>query len=176
MAQLVYAQATDPMNLQKKWLVGGNAKLYVETLGPETARLTVDIEPHVGYFFTHWFALGMRLPVSFTSDAFRATINPFMRVYVPVKGNVIPFLEVNGGHSWRFIYDTQSSAYDDVERCWIVGTQAGAAFFLNKNVSIDFYTYYARQDCRLFSNGVLYPSRLAHNFGLGAGFQIYFGG
>ena len=168
------AQEKDSIALAKKWLVGGNAKFYVETVGSQTARLIVDIEPQAGYFITNWFAVGLRLPVSFTSDAFRTTINPFVRFYLPVGGNIIPFAELNGGHAWRMIYDTQTSAYDDVERCWILGTQAGAAFFINQNVSIDVYLYYSGQNCQLESNGVIYPQRINHNFGLGAGFQIYF--
>jgi len=170
----LHAQQKDSIVLAKRWLLGGNAKFFVETIGGQTSRLIIDIEPQVGYFFNNWFAAGLRFPLSFTSDAFRSTINPFARFYFPLKGSIIPFAEVNGGHSWRYIYDTQSSAYDDVERCWILGAQAGAAFFVVKHVSIDVYLYYTGQNCQLESNGVFYPQRINHSYGLGAGFQFYF--
>ncbi len=170
---LAQAQERDSIILKNRWLVGGNAKFIVESISGQTGRLIIEIDPQAGYFFTNWLAVGVRLPLSFTSDAYRIGTSIFSRYYLPTKGYVKPFAELSGGLSWRRIYDTQSGEYDDLENCWLLGSQVGAAFFFNPKVSIDFYLYSTCQQCQQAYNGTVSESPFYIIFGLGAGFQVY---
>jgi len=170
---LAQAQERDSIILKNRWLVGGNAKLFVESISGQTGRLIIEIDPQAGYFFTNWFAVGVRMPLSFTSDAYRIGTSIFTRYYLPTKSYVKPFAELNGGASWRRIYDLNTGEYDDLENCWLIGSQLGAAFFFNPKVSIDFYLYTSCQQCTQEYNGSVSESPLYITFGLGAGFQVY---
>lgn len=169
----LYSQDNRFISLKNHWLIGGSANIYGETVGYQ-ARLIVSIEPQAGYFINNWFALGIRTPFSFTSDAIRLSTTPFTRFYLPLSGRFLPFAEVNGGRSWRFIYDTRSQAYDDRENIWILGTRLGGAIFLRENISFDTYLFYTGLNRQTIKDGRAYQPNFSQEFGMGMAFQIYF--
>lgn len=170
---LSHGQEREPIQLKKSWMVGGNAKLFVEKLGNQTGRLIVEVDPSAAYFVTEYLALGMRFPLSFTSDGYRIALNPFVRSYLPTKCYVRPFVEVNAGHNWWWVYDNNGQEYGLAQKNWLFGSQLGAAFFLHKKVSIDIYSYYTGQKSTNIQQGKETDGGFYHNIGFGVGFQVY---
>jgi hypothetical protein len=169
----VCGQSKDSINLRHQWLVGGYAKLFAEKIGAQNGRVIVEIDPQAGYFLSSSWAAGFRVPLSFTSDAYRIATNPFVRYYLPTDVHIRPFVEANGGRSWRSIYNFTSETYVLAEKSWLVGGQLGAAFFLSSKVSIDMYFYYTGQDGTVYQNGEPREAPFYHVFGLGGGILVY---
>ena len=172
-ASLIMAQNKDSIVLKHTWMVGGNAKLFVENISGQTGRLIVDVDPQAGYFFTECIAAGLRIPLSFTSDAIRISTSPFIRYYFPTKGQIRPFAELNTGYSWRMIYAYNDEKYNLAETSWLFGSQLGAALFLTHKASIDVFFYYTGQKAKTYNNGQSREGLFYQTFGLGAGFQVY---
>lgn len=164
----------DSVQLQKRWLVGGNGQIYLEKIGANTGRLIAIVEPQGAYFFTNSWMAGLRAPMSFKSNEYKIAVVPFVRYYVPIKGHVRPFFELNFGHDWRVIINV-SDTPNNLDNSWLYGARAGGAFFLNQHVSIDLFLYYTGQNSR-YKNGAtgeVGEPLLKQYFGVGAGFQIY---
>jgi hypothetical protein len=161
------------INLKSQWLIGGNAKIVIERAAGQTGRLIIEIEPQGGYFFTDWFAAGMRFPLDFRSNQFSIGVLPFTRFYLPTKKMIRPFMEVNGGREWRFLMDL-STQESDLERSWVIGMQLGAAFFIRNDISIDVFFYYTSKNAQTeFVDGSYSTPIIIEFIGLGMGFQIY---
>lgn len=170
---LALAQEETGIKLEKHWLLGGNGKMFVERAGGQTGRLIIEFEPQVGYFFTNWFATGLRFPIDFRSNQYSVGVIPFTRFYLPTKKMIWPFAEFNVGREWRILTDL-SSQENDVERSWVYGAQLGAAVFIRDNISIDFYFYYTGKNAQTeFADGGFSKPITIEFIGLGAGFQIY---
>lgn len=163
-------------SLAKKWLVGGNAEMYMEKIGSNSGRVIAILEPQVGYFFTNYLAAGLRVPLSFKSNEYQISIQPFVRFYLPTESMIRPFLEVNTGYDWRVIIPVTSTP-NNVERSWLFGARGGAAFFLNKSVSIDMFLFYSGVSSKseIGTTGEISDPLLKQYLGLGAGFQVYLG-
>jgi hypothetical protein len=169
------ALAQQEISLAGKWLAGGNAELYVERIAGNTGRLVLILEPQAGYFFTNSWAAGLRLPLGFLSNSYQIAVQPFVRFYVPLPGDIKPFVEVNSGYEWKNNLNRTTLDVVYTERSWFFGARGGAAFFVNTNVSVDVFLYYngkntTWEDLDFDAHGTL----VNQTFGLGAGFQIYF--
>lgn len=166
--------AQDYPELKKMWMVGGNAEAYIERIGGNTGRFIAIAQPGFGYFVAKNLAVGMRSPMSFFSNEWKIGVAPYVRYYLPVGSHVRPFLEVNGGYSWRGIKDVALNRYS-MEHSWLYGGNAGASFFLNPRVSIDLFLFYSGQSSstRILDTDVFTDPLLKAEMGIGAGFQIF---
>ena len=168
-------RAQPDSSLAGTWMVGGNGDLYVERIAGNSGRLIFIVEPQAGYFITNTWAVGMRFPLGFLSNSYRVAAVPFVRYYLPLAGNIRPFVGLSGGREWKNNLDPSTLDVVYKERSWLLGVRAGAAFFIRPNISLDAYLYYAGEnttweDLKLEATGSLANQR----FGLAFGFQIYF--
>ena len=165
----LYAQEEKPgIQLHKNWLLGGNGQLYLEKIGDQTGRLIFVVEPQAGYFFSPSWMVGLRAPLSFRSNEYEIGVLPFVRYYFPVKGDIIPFLEANGGYKLRVIIGLDDEPNVN-ETSWVFGARGGGAFFLNDHASIDLFLFYRGESATFEGSDAL----LKQFFGLGAGFVVY---
>jgi len=166
--------AQEQMELKNRWMVGGNAEIYIERIGGNTGRLIAIAHPGAGYFVAKNFAIGARTPVSFFSNEYKLGIVPFTRYYLPSKSTARLFVELNGGRTWRGLKDVSTNRYS-MEYSWLFGGSAGAAFFVNKNISIDIFLFYAGQSSRtrIVDTDIYTDALMKAEIGLGAGFQIF---
>jgi hypothetical protein len=160
--------------LKKIWMLGGNADIYIERVGGNQGRLIAIAHPGVGYFVAKNFAVGLRTPIGFLSNEYKIGIAPFTRYYFPSKSTTRLFVEINGGYSWRGLKNVAINSYN-MEYSWLFGGSGGAAFFINKNVSIDLFLFYSGQNSKtkikeldMFTEPILKAE-----IGIGAGFQIF---
>lgn len=165
----VSAQEEKPgFNLSKNWLLGGNGQLYIEKVGDQTGRLIFVVEPQTGYFFNQSWLVGLRTPLSFKSNEYEIGALPFVRFYFPVQGNIIPFVEANGGYNLRVIIGLDDEPNVN-ENSWVFGARGGGAFFLNDRASIDLFLFYTGESATFDGSDPL----LKQFAGVGAGFVVY---
>lgn len=168
------ALAQENLELKNKWLVGGNANIYVERVGGNTGRFVAQVQPQAGYMLSNRWAIGTRMPASFLSNEWNVGLSPFVRYYLPIKGQALPFIELNGGYSWRGIKDVALDTYL-VEQSWLFGSCAGMAFFVTNYVSFDMFFYYTgmMSKTKLPGTGIFTQPINKAEMGIGLGFQIF---
>lgn len=160
-------------------MLGGNGEMYLERINSAGPNFfTISIQPQAGYFFTEYFAAGLRLPLGFSVNSFHVTLLPFAAYYLPLKGNIKPFVELNAGLAWDNNLDEVSYKIEYKQTAWIAGARAGSAFFIKQNISLDLFLYYVNKRTTWHD---LNPDAVQQEgvtslqkTGLGAGFQIYF--
>jgi len=171
-----YAQQDS--TLKGRWMIGGNGEMYIERINNEPQNLfTISVEPQAGYFFAKSFAAGLRLPFGFSVNSFQVTLLPFAAYYLPLKGNIKPFIELNTGVAWDNNIDEVSYEVDYKQTAWLAGGRTGAAFFIKQNISLDLFLYYKnkRNKWRDLDPDAIQLEGVTtlKKFGIGAGFQIY---
>ena len=93
--------AQQDSSLAGKWMVGGNAQFNIEKIElTDESLLTIFINPQGGYFFTNSFVGGLRFPFGFTVNSYQVALLPFVSYYIPIKGTIRPFIELNSGVEW----------------------------------------------------------------------------
>lgn len=176
----VLAQVASP-DLPKRgdWLVGIDvAQLSVYKLGGPGARVSVgDVSVLGGKFVTNRTALGVSIPAQWQTIAGsfnlpRTTVSsygvvPFARFYL-TESRVRPYLGVGAG----YMVTKYSRGLEMSQNGLTYNGNAGLAYFLNRNVSIDAVANYTSQPNQAAS-GSTSGSETRLNFLLR--FQVFLG-
>ena len=160
---------------QKNWLVGGNGS-YSSTKAQNSSGSYInrhlELDPNMGYFFADKIAGGVRAKLILDryiwssdsesdSKAESLGLGPFLRYYLlPVDKIFNLFTEAN--YTYNFVgfssqHPSKSNAF---------GFMAGAVFFLNYNVGIEFTSGYTIIT-------TMQSHTKQHRIQVGLGFQIH---
>ncbi len=173
------------------WLVGGSAGLTTSTekVSGSTGVSTTNVQftPDFGYFFVNNFAAGISLnlvsthnsadPVSglsYTGMLF--TIGPLVRYYFYSAANVKLFVHADAawGNEKSSFSGGGSPQNSPAIPISIYEGKAGAAFFLNPIVALEFTAGY-QSLMEKYSEGGYTSKTTVGSVNIGLGFQIYLG-
>jgi hypothetical protein len=156
---------------QGNWLLGGNASLAGSSSGGRSVT-EIQIEPHIGYFVAKQFALGLSLPISYSTSSSSSTsgttfsIAPFGRYYFS-QGKAKPFLTLQGGYISSSLGGSSATGS-------ILGGGVGLAAFLTKSVALDLGLGYTSTTLTSTNYGNI--TETTNVLSLNIGFLVYLGG
>jgi len=153
-----------------------------DTDGDKT--LSIEFAPQVGYFVIDNLAVGVALPISFSStkdtddDKSKMTsmaIAPFARYYFGAS-NIKPYLQgaVGFGSAKYTDEPAQGDATDVKMGLFLWDITGGVGIFLNDNVSLDLGASYSSSSMKPKENNDVNAKFITSGFGLNIGFTILF--
>lgn len=170
------------------WLVGGSAGLTSSTQkvsgSPGASTTTVQFTPDFGYFFIDNLAAGISLnlvsahnstdPASGNSSTgMLFTLGPLIRYYFYSAAMVKLFVHADAG--WGNDKFSYSNATQNLSvPISIYEGKAGAAFFLNPNVALEFTAGYQSLTEKYEFGGYTSKTTVG-SVNIGLGFQVYLG-
>lgn len=139
---------------------------------------SLNISPTVGYFIVDDFALLLQADYEIQDADYKDkmsqfTIMPTASYYIPTKGVVRPFMIAGAGYAnvtaHLPISESSTSRHSFSGFTWGVG--AGAAFFINRNISLDLSLQYS--DINTTYSGDSSAKIKARGFAGSVGFSLY---
>ncbi|MBW6537704.1 MAG: outer membrane beta-barrel protein [Mariniphaga sp.] len=147
-----------------KFLLGGSSNFTATFLKSQTetenyesdpvSASTIEFSPQFGYFVVNGLAIGLDVPISFSTekddgDKFKTStwlVGPFVRSYLGGQ-NVKPFLQASIGFG-KSKYDSNYEYIhypDDITKFDLFGYEAGGgiSMFINQHVAFDVAVGYA---------------------------------
>jgi len=146
--------------------------------------LSIDFAPQAGYFVMDGLAVGVALPISFSSqkspndDKTKITtlaIAPFARYYFG-SSNIKPYLQAAVGFGSVKYTDEPSggTSTDTKMSLFLYDIGAGAGIFLNDKVSLDLGLSYSSYSMKAKDNNPTNAKTITSGIGLKVGFSIFF--
>lgn len=190
---LLSAMETFGQTEQGRALFGGSSSLGFNSSGvkhksdnhSEDGRktTTLSFSPQVGFFLADGFALGLELPLSFSSandpndDSYKSTdfaliAAPFARYFFG-NGNVKPYLQGQVGlGTLKSKVEFGNSSMEDKLSLFQFGFKGGAAFFFSDNVAVDIGLGYSSTSYKTTEDNPNNNRAVINNIGLNVGFII----
>jgi hypothetical protein len=143
---LIAALFTQAQTEKGRLMVSGSFSRAGVSISENASALQFNFRPSVGKFVANNLAVGTRMGFGYSMYNVRTPINPgrskafsfetalFTRYYVPLKGNVRPFVELEAGQQFTTF---NSNGFKGSQQLLYAQAMGGASFFFAKNASLD---------------------------------------